>query len=439
MTKYVNVPLHQIALEALTAATLKKTHPELFDPSHSNLGGLGMNAHTHFMRIRAAQNRGMVNTIMAAYTVGKGAQDVITIIRNAVNNGWLDKKYLAPNWDFYTRADQLAINAANAMVGIQITMKNHPKDTALYGRIRDGFIFPMNKVLSQLAVYGGFAGVASPQIMNEMLHGGPLIAMASISGGTKSHVMSKLGITSKQADLLGASINLWKKTSTKIWDMFDAAGMYKGQGWLSAVLTIVAGVAAVAAPALLFASSGIGAAGAGAGAAAASGGTAASTAATTAATTAASTAATTAAATVGTTASTAAAVAGGAKAAADLAKGGTSAATKAIKTTTSAIKTGGTLASHVGDVIQSSGIVKDALPIAQAVLSQQGVNTQDPQTQAALQKAMQEAQNAASTQMLNGNVKTNPHQTAPATTFSWSKMLPIMLSGGAILLETLKK
>ena len=43
MTKYVNVPLHQIALEALTAATLKKTHPELFiDNSNSKgLSGLG--------------------------------------------------------------------------------------------------------------------------------------------------------------------------------------------------------------------------------------------------------------------------------------------------------------------------------------------------------------------------------------------------------------
>ena len=342
-----------------------------------------------------------------SYTSANAAEDVITIIRGAINRGWLDPKYLAPGWDFYTRMDQVVINALNALVAIQITVTKNKTNKSELQHIQSAFVLPIDRVFENIT--------------------GSISSVCGYAWGGGSCAMDAMGLTKNQLIAMQKGIAQWQPMRNKIFDMFDKDGLYKGQGWLAAVLTIVGSVAAVAAPALLFASSGIGAAGVGAGAAAASGGTAAST------------AATTAAATVGTTASTAAAVAGGAKAAADLAKGGTSAATQAIKTTTSAIKTGGTLASHVGDVIQSSGIVKDALPIAQAVLSQQGVNTQDPQTQAALQKAMQEAQNAVSTQMLNGNVKTNPNQIAPATTFSWSKMLPIALSGGAILLEAMKK
>jgi hypothetical protein len=396
----INVDIHDIALHSLAAAAVKKTHPRLWERKTGNeLAGLGISNQLKLRQRIAA--KGTDELIKAFQYSGASIRDIASLNvaqpAQIVYGGY----YLIKNMSLLPKDFSLA-KMTNAQ---DVTNQARRVVNAVSDFIVKNKVKPNNKAAWSVSKIFG--------------------AWQEISNGTTRMILPGQG-----TNLPSGLINWYNASGLNTPTGFDfgsiipfiigggiiAAG---AAGAFAATSAATAGGAAV--PALPTMATGL-PFGAGGGIAAGSGAAAAAT-----------------AGTIASTASTAASVAGGAKTVADMAKGGTQAATQAVKDTASTIKTGGTLATNVAKTVTNSGILQDAKAIMASVLASKGVDANAAQSQQAINQALSRAQQLASSQLQNGNVGVNPNQQAPASTFAFSKMAPWLVSGGAILLEVMKK
>lgn len=393
--KMINVDIHHIAMTALAAAALAKTHPHLWRASSQGLSGLGLTHSLQRARI-ARQNRITGNEVQILinafdYTgkqissaAGYDVMQPAKILLGAIF--LLQRAKIVPSiYSVSFLTNKLSI--AKALESLKGYIANRIKNNALPNDYKiAGTLYHINN---------GLKGIYPLLSDSNLFINAPRFCHQVGADAGQCQLMQS------QDSLFTDQLNNYLVKTGFLHSVFDWGGF--------ALTLVVSGVIAAGAAGVFDTAQ-----------------AATQAAAPLAAQTLTQTAAKAAPVAVSTALKTGATVA---------ATAGT--ATTAVKTLANTISSGGSVAANVAKAVTSSGIVQDAAKIGAQMLTAQGVDATSPQAQAALQSALQNAQQSAQSQLQNGNVKAT-NQATPASSFSWSKILPIALAGGAFIFDFIK-